>query len=61
MENQKGHQEWDNENLMPGKTQHEVPEVAKNEPDDKPAGRTIPWTILIAVLVLVIIYFIFFY
>lgn len=37
-----------------------VPEVVKNEPDDKPAGRGIMWAIAIAVIVLTIIYFMFF-
>jgi len=38
----------------------QIPEVAKNESDDKPAGRGIMWTIVIAVVVLAIIYFVFF-
>lgn len=38
----------------------EIPEVVKNEPDDKPAGRGVMWAIAIAVAVLAIIYFIFF-
>lgn len=40
--------------------QEEIPEVVINEADDKPAGRGIIWTIGIAVIVLVIIYFVFF-
>lgn len=38
----------------------QIPEVVKNEPDDKPAGRGIIWAIAIAVVVLAIIYFVFF-
>lgn len=37
-----------------------VPEVVKEEPDDKPAGRGIMWAIAIAIIVLAIIYFLFF-
>ncbi|MBL1408943.1 MULTISPECIES: hypothetical protein [Sphingobacterium] len=38
----------------------QVPEVVKNEPDDKPAGKGIMWAIAIAVVILAIIYFVFF-
>lgn len=47
-----------------------VPEVVPEEPapqevikeeDDKPAGNTIKWTIAIAIVILAIIYFLFFY
>ncbi|WP_164112110.1 MULTISPECIES: hypothetical protein [Sphingobacterium] len=46
-------------NVIP---EHEngIPEVVKNEPDDKPAGQGIIWAIVIAVVVLAIIYFVFF-
>lgn len=40
--------------------ENEIPEVVKNERDDEPAGRGIIWTIVIAVIVLIIIYFVFF-
>lgn len=39
----------------------EVPEVVKEEPNDKPAAKTLNWTILITVVLLTIIYFVFFY
>ncbi|HLS95916.1 hypothetical protein BC792_11668 [Sphingobacterium allocomposti] len=39
----------------------EVPKPAKEEVNDKPAGLTIHWTILVAVTILVIIYFIYFF
>jgi len=46
---------------MQGVPREETPEIVKEEPDDKPAGRAIQWTIIIAVVVLAIIYFVFFY
>ncbi|TDS13130.1 hypothetical protein [Sphingobacterium paludis] len=39
----------------------EVPRPAQEEVNDKPAGRTIAWTIVAAVAVLALIYFLFFY
>lgn len=36
----------------------EVPDVVKNEVDDKPAARGIYYAIAIAILVLLIVYFI---
>lgn len=44
-----------------GVPQDEMPEIVKEEPDDKPAGLTIQWTIFIAVVLLAIIYFVFIY
>lgn len=44
-----------------GIPEEEVPEIVKEEPDDKPAGLTIQWTIFIAVVILAIIYFVFIY
>lgn len=38
----------------------QVPEVVKEEADDKPAGKGIMWAIVIAVVILAIIYFVFF-
>jgi len=46
-----------NENLE----EEKVPEIVKEEPNDEPAGRGVMWTIVIAVIVLALIYFIFFY
>ena len=37
----------------------EVPQTAKNEPNDEPAGRTIPWTMIIAIAILLLVYFLF--
>lgn len=37
----------------------EVPETARNEPNDEPAGRAIPWTMIIAIVILLVIYFLF--
>ncbi|WP_156472446.1 MULTISPECIES: hypothetical protein [Sphingobacterium] len=45
----------------PYKNEKKVPDVVKNEPDDKPAGKTIKWVIAIAVVLLLIIYALFFY
>ncbi|MFD1772160.1 hypothetical protein [Sphingobacterium suaedae] len=39
----------------------EVPKPAMEEVNDKPAGKTIHWTIWIAVIILVIVYFVFFF
>ncbi|MCC2598001.1 hypothetical protein [Sphingobacterium sp. FBM7-1] len=61
MENSRDPNEMEMDESMHGVPRKEVPEVAKEEPDDKPAARTIQWTILIAVLILAIIYFVFFY
>lgn len=47
------------EQSMRGVPEDDVPEIVKEEPDDKPAGRTVQWTIFIAVAVLAIIYFVF--
>lgn len=44
-----------------GIPQEDVPEIVKEEPDDRPAGLTIQWTIFIAVVILAIIYFVFIY
>lgn len=38
-----------------------VPQEVIEEEDDKPAGNTIKWTIAIAIIILAIIYFLFFY
>ena len=40
--------------------EEKVPQIVKEEPDDKPAGRGIMWSILIAVVLLTLIYMIFF-
>ena len=37
-----------------------VPKTIQEEPNDEPAGFTIPWTMIIAIVVLVILYFIIF-
>ena len=37
-----------------------IPEVVKEEEDDKPAGKGIMWAIFIAVIILALIYFFFF-
>ncbi|GEM_PF-2118540 len=37
-----------------------VPQIVKDEPDDKPAGRGVIWAIVIAVIILSLIYVIFF-
>ncbi|WDF67260.1 hypothetical protein PQ465_13200 [Sphingobacterium oryzagri] len=39
----------------------EVPQSAQEEVNDKPAARTIAWTIVIAVAILALAYFLFFY
>ncbi|GEM_PF-1469338 len=39
----------------------EVPRSAQEEVNDKPAGRAIAWTIVIAVAILALVYFVFFY
>jgi len=49
-----------NESIQ-GNPAQELPEVVKEEPNDKPAGLTVKWTIIIAVVILAIIYFVFFY
>lgn len=61
MEDHREENEMEVDESMHGVPREEVPEIAKEEPDDKPAGRTIPWTIVVAVIILAIIYFIFFY
>lgn len=61
MEDNREQNEMEIDESMHGVPRKEVPEVAKEEPDDKPAARTIQWTIVIAVLILAIIYFVFFY
>ncbi len=40
--------------------EEKVPQVVKDEPNDKPAGRGIMWAILIAIVILTLIYMIFF-
>gem|GEM_PF-1332281 len=37
-----------------------VPKSIMEEPDDRPAGFTIPWVIIIAVILLAILYLVFF-
>lgn len=37
-----------------------IPEIVQKEPDDKPASRSLRWTIVISILVLGIIYLLFF-
>ncbi|MVZ65206.1 hypothetical protein GQF61_05025 [Sphingobacterium sp. DK4209] len=46
-----------NENLP--QEDQKVPEIVKEEADDKPAGRNIFRSIIIAIIILVIIYFIY--
>ena len=45
----------------PRTNEKKVPDVVKEEADDKPAGKMIKWVIAIAVVVLLIAYAIFFY
>lgn len=45
----------------PFKNEKKVPDVVKEEADDKPAGKMIKWVIGIAVLLLIIIYVLFFH
>ncbi|WP_165319322.1 hypothetical protein [Sphingobacterium sp. SGG-5] len=40
--------------------EEKVPQIVKDEPNDKPAGRGIMWSILIAIVILTLIYMIFF-
>lgn len=47
------------EESMRGVPREEVPDIVKKEGDDKPAGLTVSWTIVIAVVILAIIYFVF--
>ncbi|MFD2599628.1 hypothetical protein ACFSQ3_11750 [Sphingobacterium corticis] len=49
------------DDARPLKNEKKVPEVVKEEPDDKPAGQMIKWVIAAAVVILLIIYFIFFH
>lgn len=56
MENEHTEEEWVKE-AREGK----VPEVVKEEPDDKPAAKNLRWTIAIAIVILLIIYLLFFY
>lgn len=44
-----------------GNPPQEVADVVKEEADDKPAALTLKWTIVIAVVILLIVYFVFFY
>ncbi|MGO1244325.1 MAG: hypothetical protein ACTJHT_13935 [Sphingobacterium sp.] len=37
----------------------EVPQTAKDQLNDEPAAKTIPWTMIIAIAVLLLIYFLF--
>ncbi|WP_437920060.1 hypothetical protein [Sphingobacterium sp. LRF_L2] len=39
----------------------EVPRSAQEEINDKPAAKTIAWTIVITVIILALVYFLFFY
>lgn len=41
--------------------EEKVPEIVKEEPDDKKAAFTIHWAIWVAVAVLILIYLIFIY
>ncbi|NGM65275.1 hypothetical protein [Sphingobacterium sp. SGR-19] len=61
MEDNREQNDMEKDESMHGVPRKEVPEVAKEEPDDKPAARTIQWTIIIAVVILAIIYFVFLY
>ncbi len=61
MEDNREQNDMEMDESMHGVPRKEVPEVAKEEPDDKPAARTIQWTIIIAVVILAIIYFVFLY
>lgn len=45
----------------PYKTEKKVPDVVKEEADDKPAGKMIKWVIGIAVVLLILIYALFFH
>ena len=51
----------DNKDWEEQTRQDEVPEIVQKEPDDKPAANNLRWTIIIAVIVLLVIYLIFFY
>lgn len=55
MQNEKNEPNWQEE-AKDGK----IPKIVQQEPDDKPASRNLRWTILIAVIVLLVIYFLFF-
>lgn len=39
----------------------EVPRPAQEEVNDKPAAKTMAWTIIVAVAILALVYFLFFY
>lgn len=45
--------------MLPKKNETEVPDIVKEENDDKPAAHGIIWTIAIAVLILAIAYLFF--
>lgn len=60
MDDNREKNEIDDESIH-GVPREELPEIVKEEPDDKPAGLAIHWTIVIAVVILAIIYFVFFY
>lgn len=56
MENTPKKEDWEKE-----VAQEKTPDIVKEEPNDKPAGRNVQWTIFIAVAILLIIYLVFFY
>ncbi|PVH26753.1 hypothetical protein [Sphingobacterium corticibacter] len=45
----------------PYKNEKKVPDVVKEEANDKPAGKMIKWVIAIAVILLILIYAFFFH
>ncbi|MCL7987467.1 hypothetical protein M8998_05890 [Sphingobacterium sp. lm-10] len=51
----------DTSDERPYKNEKKVPDVVKEEADDKPAGKMIKWVIAIAVVLLLIIYAVFFH
>lgn len=53
--------EGNEENWERGVREGKTPDIVKEEPDDKPAARNLRWTIIIAIVILAIIYFVFFY
>ncbi|SFS78458.1 hypothetical protein [Sphingobacterium wenxiniae] len=52
---------YDEHEEIQGAPEQEVADVVKDEPDDKPAGKNVNWTIIVAIVILLAIYFIFFY